>query len=54
MDQHVRRQLIELAFPGGILVKMLSQARTAEVAKQQEPILEVAGEDFRGAQPAAD
>ena len=54
VDQHVGRELVQLALALRVVVERLAQPRAAEIAEQQQARIEVAREDFRRAEAASD
>src|SRR6185369_3518299 len=54
MDQQVRGEFIQLALTLRVRIQYFLQASAAEVAKQEQPLREVPGEDFRRAETGAD
>ena len=50
MDEHIGRELVQLALAIRVSVERLAQPRAAEIAEQQQPLVEIAGKDVRRAQ----
>ena len=54
VDQHVGGKLVQLALAVGRQVERLAQPVVAEIAEQQQPALEIVGEDFGRAEADRD
>ena len=51
VDEEVDRELVELALASGVVVERLAQPGVAEIVEQQQPAVEVAGEDSGALRP---
>ena len=50
VDEHVGRKLVQLALAARVLIEIFAQPPIAEIAEQQQALVEIAREDLRRAQ----